>query len=265
MAKLAEALEAVGNPDIRHIIPISGGKDSAAMALYLYQEYPQLNYEFVFCDTQCELPETYDYLGRLEMILGKKIERVSVFNILGGAPKECFTAFDLMLSERYGTYLPSPMARWCTRELKIKPFEYYIGNSTAYSYIGIRGDEDREGYGAKKKPVLSQKQNIIPVYPFREAGITLDDVHMILDRAGLGLPQYYEWRSRSGCYFCFYQQIAEWQGLRREHPDLFQKALEYEQASASFTWIEGRTLDEVANMPKRELQVAKDGCAICHL
>ena len=62
--------------------------------------------------------------------------------------------------------------------------------------------------------VLSEKQNIMPVYPFKDDGIGLNDVQRILDESGLGLPKYYEWRSRSGCYFCFYQQLAEWQGSR---------------------------------------------------
>jgi len=30
-----------------------------------------------------------------------------------------------------------------------------------------------------------------------------EDVFKILEDSGLGVPSYYEWRSRSGCYFCF--------------------------------------------------------------
>jgi len=266
MATLAEALAAVDNPNIRHIVPISGGKDSSALAIYMLHEYPQINVEYVFCDSECELRETYDYLDRLELLLGKKITRVSVFDVYGIERKPTRNAFDLMLNERYGGYLPGPMARWCTRELKIKPFEKYIGDSLAYSYIGIRADENREGYKkGSKPPVLSQKNNIVPVYPFKENGIGLEGVQLLLETSGLGLPEYYEWRSRSGCYFCFYQQIAEWQGLKERHPDLFEQAKQYEKDSAGFTWVEGKTLDEIAAMPRRELTEAKDGCAICHL
>lgn len=265
MATIAEALETIDIEEIRHIVPISGGKDSAALAFYMCQNYPQIDVEYVFCDSECELEETYDYLNRLEQVLGKPIIRVSVFSVYGIEKKPTRNAFDYMLRERYGDYLPSPMARWCTRELKIKPFEKFIGDATAFSYIGIRGDEDREGYTQKKKPVLSKKPNIIPVYPFKENGVGLDDVYHILESAGLGLPEYYEWRSRSGCYFCFYQQIAEWQGLKERHPDLFKKARQYEIESGTFTWVEGRTLEEIAAMPRRELTEAKDGCVICHL
>ena len=51
----------------------------------------------------------------------------------------------------------------------------------------------------------------------------------ILADAGIGLPTYYEWRTRSGCYFCFYQRKAEWVGLADRHPELFEKAVAIEQ------------------------------------
>ena len=51
----------------------------------------------------------------------------------------------------------------------------------------------------------------------------------ILEDAGIGLPAYYEWRTRSGCYFCFYQRKAEWIGLAERHPELFERAVAIEQ------------------------------------
>ena len=68
-----------------------------------------------------------------------------------------------------------------TIELKIKPFEKFVGEGKAYSYIGIRADENREGYKQKKSPVLSNQPNIIPVYPFKDDGITLGGVKKILE------------------------------------------------------------------------------------
>ena len=56
---------------VRHVLGISGGKDSAALALYLKDKVP--NIEYFFCDTHKELPETYEFLDRLEARLGKKI------------------------------------------------------------------------------------------------------------------------------------------------------------------------------------------------
>jgi hypothetical protein len=257
----------------RHIVPISGGKDSSALAVYLKQRNPEVNFEYVFSDTGVELPETYDFLDRLEHILGVQVHRVSALEQFDVKPKPGRTAFDVALYEHFAGFLPSPRARWCTRVMKIAPFEKFVGADRAYSYIGLRADENRAGYlgsgGAGTKPVvLSERPNITPVYPYRDDAIDLAEVNRILETAGLGLPDYYEWRSRSGCYFCFYQQIGEWQGLKERHPDLYEKAKAYEvvKRGRRYTWVDGRSLDDVEHMPRRSVRSkSEDGCAVCHL
>lgn len=271
MATTNEAIIAIEDkPEFRHVVSVSGGKDSAALAVYLKENYPQIPAEYVFCDTGTELPETYEFLAKLEAVLGVDIKRVNALQMMGVREKPGRNAFDWVLNERYGGYLPNPRMRWCTRVLKIQPFEYFIGDTSAFSYIGIRADEDREGYQAKKKPpALSSKQNIVPVYPFRDDEIRYKEVQDILEDSGLGFPDYYRWRSRSGCYFCFYQQKGEWQGLNREHPELYESAKKYEEADNNkFTWVEGRTLNQLEvdenEYPIQDVDDA-DGCAICHL
>lgn len=269
MITTQEALIAIKeDPTRRHIVNISGGKDSAALALHLKMNYPEIPAEYVFCDTKCELPETYDFLEKLQRLLGKEIKRINAFNYLNVEEKDR-NPFEIFLNEIYSGFLPSPRSRWCTGDLKIRPLEKYLEGSTAISYIGIRGDEDREGYRGKKPPVFSQKQNIIPVYPFRDDNIGIDEVRDILEDTGLGWPDYYKWRSRSGCYFCFYQQVGEWQALKENHPDLFEMAKKYErkEGDRKFSWVEGKTLDEVVAGPRRGIQDVDEtsGCAICHL
>ena len=102
------------------------------------------------------------------------------------------------------------------------------------SYVAIRSDEgNRKGY-------VPTKPNIKAVFPFMEDGIERDDVMRILDEAGLNLPEYYEWRTRSGCYFCFFQRKAEWVGLADKHPDLFQKAIAIEQKTLKDAGVQRR-------------------------
>jgi 3'-phosphoadenosine 5'-phosphosulfate sulfotransferase (PAPS reductase)/FAD synthetase len=195
--------------------------------------------EYVFCDTKEELQETYDYLDILEAYIGKRIVRLSDYR-----------GFKHWL-QVYGNYLPSPNMRWCTRMLKLKPFEEYVGEDLVYSYVGIRADEDREGY-------ISKKPNIIPVFPFKEDGIARDDVFRILNESGAALPNYYEWRTRSGCYFCFFQRKAEWVGLMERHPDLFEKAKEYEKLNKTtgdrYTWSQGESLEDLSQ-PDRVAEI----------
>lgn len=100
--------------------------------------------------------------------------------------------------------------------------------------------------------------NFRAVFPFKEEGITEADVRRLLDDAGLGLPKYYEWRSRSGCYFCFFQRRAEWIGLKERHPDLFEKAKEYEKIDSEngvrYTWSQRESLEEL-EQPERMAEI----------
>ncbi|GAB3539274.1 phosphoadenosine phosphosulfate reductase family protein [Arthrobacter tecti] len=227
---LHEALADVG---ARHVLGISGGKDSAALAIYLKDRIPNL--EYFFTDTGAELPEIYEYLSSLEAVLGQRIVRLNAER-----------GFDHWL-QVYGGALPSPQMRWCTKQLKIKPLEAWLGDTKTYTYIGIRADENRSGY-------ISTKPTIRPVFPFKEDGITKDQVFKILDDAGVGLPEYYEWRTRSGCSFCFFQRKSEWIGLSERHPDLFDEAIAYEEKQGfedtamkgrQYTWSAGETLREM--------------------
>ena len=43
---------------VRHILGISGGKDSAALAIYMKKNYPELKIEYYNADTGCELSDT---------------------------------------------------------------------------------------------------------------------------------------------------------------------------------------------------------------
>src|ERR1035437_3974345 len=60
---------------VRHILSLSGGKDSAALALYMRDRIPTM--EYIFSDTRKELPETYEYLERISSYLGKDVIRLN--------------------------------------------------------------------------------------------------------------------------------------------------------------------------------------------
>ena len=230
---------------MRHILSLSGGKDSAALAVYMRDRVPEM--EYVFHDTGKELPETYEYLGRLESILGKPIHKSTVEN-------GDFVGFDQLLKV-YGGMLPSAHRRWCTRMMKLKPFERFIGDEKCYNYVGLRADEKRDGY-------LSHKPNIIPLYPFRDDGLVKADIERILEESGLGMPAYTKWgRTRSGCFFCFYQQKIEWVRLKETYPELFEEAKAYEKpgknATTTFYWCGNEPLAELEK-PERMEQIKRD-------
>lgn len=319
--------------DIKHVLGISGGKDSAALAIYMRQKHPDINVEYYTCDTGKELKETYDLIGKLNSVLGKNIKLYKSIDEVNSPEKNPFDHFLAM----YGGYLPSATARWCTGKMKLEPFENEIGDTPTISYVGIRGDENREGY-------ISKRENIQSIFPFRkniwsedvvkkflantnldfiiakytelnpinlelilnyvaqpismrftqkqklnalldtdvklfnrvvfewlkttdypvgkldsfslidnDENLGIDDVFKILDESGVGIPAYYKpieytveidgeikhgtySRSRSGCFFCFYQQKIEWVWLLEQHPKLYEAAIVYEKEG--YTWME---------------------------
>lgn len=331
---------------VRHVLGISGGKDSAALALYMNRLYPELDVEYYTSDTGKELDETYALIERLDILLKKPITK------LHGADGSDHAPFDHFLA-RYGGYLPSANSRWCTKKLKLDPFEKFVGDTPVISYVGIRGDEDREGY-------ISKKPNIQSIFPFRQniwsedviakalansnianmltfyehlphqhqsnrfeellaqplsttfgrpqklkflldtdtkafnkivfaylkttdyplakveyfplvendEVLVRNDIFRILEDSGVGVPAYYKKieyevngkkgeyaRSRSGCYFCFFQQKIEWIWLYEQHPDKFALAQAYEKDG--YTWNESETLEELI-APARMQQIKED-------
>ena len=83
-----------------------------------------------------------------------------------------------------------------------------------------------------------------------------EDIFRILEESGVGVPAYYNKidfeingnkgqyaRSRSGCFFCFFQQKIEWVWLYEQHPDMYRKAMEYEKDG--YTWGQHESLEEL--------------------
>lgn len=237
--------------------------------------------------------------------------------------------------------------------MKLAEMEKFVGDEPAISYVGIRGDEDREGY-------ISTKPNIQAIFPFRKNIWSLDvinkvlsndniaqihdyyeticpddirqealkiidtplsktffyskklnalldldvkvfnravfaflkttdypvgqldefplvdnddvlvkdDIFQILEDSGVGVPAYYKPivfevdgkkgtynRSRSGCYFCFFQQKIEWVWLYEQHPDLYAKAMEFEKDG--YTWNQNESLADLCK-PERVRQIKLD-------
>ena len=222
--------------ETKHILGLSGGKDSAALAVHMNKKYPDLDIEYFFTDTGYELKETYDFLNKLKTRLDKPIHYINPRN-----------SFDYFL-KKYNNFLPSPTARWCTIEMKLKSMEAWLkpaldAGQEIITYVGIRYDErGRIGY----KPT----NNLIKAkFPFIEDCIDKEGVMEILDSSGLGLPDYYKWRSRSGCTFCFFQRRSEWIGLMENNPSAWEHAKSLEKQAtdnaSAFTWIKDMPLTEL--------------------
>lgn len=200
-----------GNPQTDvYLLPVSGGADSTALAILLHEIAPEIDFRMVFTDTGAEEQETIDALDRLELWLGKKIERIG--------EKSLFSLID-----EYNGFLPSPRDRWCTRELKLVPFRGWIKQFEGrqkWMFVGVRADEaDRLAFAL---PEVETEM------PFVDMGIDRAWVYSKLS-ATIGIPRSYKTRSRSGCTVCPYQRKSEIIGLLQRSPREFDRGADCEK------------------------------------
>lgn len=183
---------------VRHIVALSGGKDSTCMALALKQREPR-KYEFAITPTGRELPAMDDHWRRLECLLGAALIRVP-------AP----TLVDLIIKQRA---LPNQRMRWCTRMVKIEPFMAYAQSATpATVYVGIRADEV-QGDDARRGTDWQGVEGVTQNLPLVRWGWGINKVLEYNRSRGVVVPP------RSDCDFCFFQRLGEWWRLWRDHRD----------------------------------------------
>lgn len=193
-----------------HVVALSGGKDSTAMAFKLREMYPDRCFIWICTPTGDELPDMWEHWSMLREQLGGEF-----MPIIGG------TLNGLIEKQQA---LPNFRQRWCTRLLKIEPYAAFLmelsrRHTTIYSYVGLRADEEeREGGDYLRVPGV---QN---VFPLRDLGWGLNDVLHYLDDIGVTIPR------RTDCARCYHQRLGEWWNLWKEHHDIFEEAARQEEA-----------------------------------
>lgn len=195
------------------ILPVSGGADSTWLAILLHRMFPEVKFHMVFTDTLAEDPEIPLSLDRLEVYLGRKIERL----------KPEMGLFELI--DAYNGFLPSAQARWCTRELKLVGFKKWMEQfkgQKKYVFVGVRADESQR--------IAFTIDECETLMPFIDMGVRRADVFAGL-RDTIGIPRFYTRRTRSGCSVCPFQRRSELVGLLQEQPIEFQKGKAYEKLS----------------------------------
>ena len=183
---------------------ISGGKDSAAMAL-LFQE-AELPYRLVFMDTHWEHPSTKEYL--LEYLQ----PRLGPIKILetekGGMRGVVF----------HHNRFPSRLARFCTGDLKIRPVKKYLRTlkEEVVNSVGIRAEESARR--AKYPEWEYSKELRVDVWrPIlrwtQEDVIAMHRRHNVRPN-----PLYLLGSDRVGCWPCIFANKKSLRILAKENP-----------------------------------------------
>jgi 3'-phosphoadenosine 5'-phosphosulfate sulfotransferase (PAPS reductase)/FAD synthetase len=192
----------------RVVASVSGGKDSAALSLWLTEQ--EIEHDRVFADTGWEHPLTYEYLrGPLAAKLG------AISEVQGR------DAGMMNLIRRKGMF-PSRLRRFCTEELKVKPLITYVraAQDRYGDVINVVGIRAAESEARAKMPEWEWSDAFDcevwrPLIRWTEQEVI--DIH---HRHGLAPnPLYLKGATRVGCWPCIFSRKAEIKLVAKLSPD----------------------------------------------
>lgn len=176
------------------------GINSVATTLLLNDEGIEFESVYVYMD---DLPETHDYLKMLQS---------NGFPVTVIMPKS--GRFTNLYDECWEYRMFPGFKRWCTVAYKIEALARYY-QKPCFDMVGFATDEI-------KRAKYMSCSGIEKRYPLLEREISRKGCIEIIKSHGLPVPP------KSGCFFCPQQSPAQWRKLRRDHPDLWCKALALE-------------------------------------
>lgn len=123
---------------------------------------------------------------------------------------------------------PGMLPRQCTRDFKIRPIHRKIKEvlglrprqrvrGQVTQLLGISIDE-----ADRMKP--SQVPWVVTAHPLIDAGLSRQDCIDLVAAQGLPIPK------KSACVFCPYHDDAFWQDLKQHHPNVFARAVAFDEA-----------------------------------
>lgn len=204
------------------VVSFGAGVNSTAMLIGM-QERGFRPDAILFADTGGEKPETYQHVAVVDewckSVNFPSVERI-VYAKGNGCPtleQECFDN-EVLPSKAYGfagcsqKWKRFPMDKWVVENYRDR-----IGmGERIIRAIGIHAGETRRGK-------IPDTDNFVFIYPLREWGWFQADCEASIVRAGIPVPV------KSACFFCPAMRKAEVLRLAKEHPDLFERAVEIER------------------------------------
>ncbi len=188
------------------VISFSGGRTSAYMLRRILDEGLRPDVVVVFADTGKERKETYAFIRECASRWGIYIRWV-----------ERIGQFDQLITDK--NFLPNPIARFCTQELKIKPMRALmlsLGYDRWTNVVGIRADEPRRVAKMRaSEETRPDKWDI--ALPLADAGVTESDVLAFWKAQPFDLQLKPD---EGNCDLCFLKGYSKIVNIVRDRPDL---------------------------------------------
>jgi 3'-phosphoadenosine 5'-phosphosulfate sulfotransferase (PAPS reductase)/FAD synthetase len=230
-------------PQTLNLISYSGGKDSGALALHL-KSLGIPNLVLVFCDTQWEHPVTMRYVYEFARAVGLRLVVLESEGMaaLCGRKKRA----------------PSVKARFCTEELKLKPFRAYVNRLKAQGFgvVVYLGERAEESHARAQKPrtEISNYYHAPLVRAIHD--LRLADVIAIHRDHGIPMnPLYSQGMGRVGCMPCIMARKGELGAIARRFPETFDKVAELERVTGHTWWAPGFIPERMCSVDV----ISKDG------
>ncbi len=212
-------------------ISFSGGRTSAYMLWRVLQSNGGLPDDAVVCfaNTGLEAEETLEFVRDCGSNWNVPITWVEYRNDeMGFAVVDFDTAsrngepFKAIIDKRQ--YLPNPVTRFCTSELKIRVMYKYLRDAGMVAdgldmAVGIRADEPRR-VAKMRNGKNSESSHITNILPLADAGVGVQDVGAFWDAQPftLNLPSRNGRTTAGNCELCFLKPAAQILSLIREKP-----------------------------------------------
>lgn len=207
-------------------IALGAGVQSTAMLILSCEGKIRRADVAIFADTQDEPQWVYDHLERLENWSSIPIERISHGKLSSDILKRNhFAPIPAFSLGSDGT--ATPLRRQCTREYKITPIERKVRELLGYKKGQVVKDNVTAMIGISMDEQQRMKESrihwIMNDYPLIDCQLNRRDC--------LGIAGEYGFKpKKSSCVFCPFHSDRFWLDLRENHPDEWDKAVEFDAA-----------------------------------
>ena len=205
---------------MKTVLSYGGGVQTTALGIMVCQSKVHADI-VIFADTGCERPETYWYMDNYMKPMFAEAD--IPFHVVRS---EILSRQQGLYGELWGgKQIINVMRRSCTDHYKVRPIRKFLkdwgvglSGRDVNMIIGFSADEANRAEKRQGKKEYYGKTS----YPLMELGLTGADCQRLISDEGLPIP------IKSSCYICPFQPPFEWQWLKANHPELFQKALDLE-------------------------------------